>query len=454
MQAVRPSPVARVRRAFALAAGLCAVSLPVEASAPGQPAPPEVSDYVLAHATIIDGEGGTPFAGSVRIHAGRIARVCRVDERCGGAAIRTVDLAGRFLLPGLIDSHVHLATDPQGSDRDAVARLEPAFRLGITSVRDMAGDARALQQLAANAEDGARPVPRISFTALFAGPTFFADPRTRAASVGFAPGGAPWQRAVPGDVSPAALRDMVAAARSTGAAAIKLYADLDGPTAARIAAEAHRQGLRVWSHAATFPARPGELAAGGADSLSHSLLVAYELADSMPESYHRRQVPLALPADALADPRLLTLLATMRSRGIVLDSTLDVARRFEGARPASAGFAVPADVAAFAYRFTRLALDRGIVVSAGSDSRMTAADALHLELEVMVRNADFTPLEAITAATRGGAAALGRSGELGTIRRGRIADLVVVRRDPTADIGALREVDMVVKGGVIHRVGG
>ena len=452
MRKTAASLLDRAGRRMAAAGLAVALSLggAVAASGEARPAADPSTDLLLANATIVDGRGGAPFAGSVLVRGGRIARVCPAPRRCAPEGTRTIDLTGRFLIPGLIDSHVHVATDPQGGDRDAPARLAAAFRLGVTSVRDMAGDARALAALAARAETADQPVPRLSYAALFGGPAFFEDPRTRTASVGFAAGQAPWQRAVTASTGPAELRDMVAAARASGAGAIKLYADLDGPTAARIVAEAHRQHLRVWSHAATFPARPGELAAAGVDSLSHSLLLGYEVAPAMPESYHRRGAPLELSAASVDDPRILALLRTMRERGIVLDATLDVARRLEGAPPGAAGFAAPAAAAQWAYAVTRRALAAGITVSAGSDSRLNLPDALHVELEVLVRNGGLTPMQALVAATSGGAAALGRARELGTIERGRIADLVVLRADPTRDIRAVREVELVIKGGAVH----
>ena len=449
-------PISRQGRARRAAlAPVFALLLPLAGNSLLPPARAQIAapaEYVLANATIIDGRGGAPFIGSLLVRDGRIARLCRAVRRCARPGVRTIDLTGRFLIPGLIDSHVHVATDPQGGDRDAATRLQAAFRLGVTSVRDMAGDARALRALADGAEAGARPVPRLVYAAVFGGPTFFSDPRTRTASAGFEPGEAPWQRAVTSAISAPELRERVAAARATGAAAIKLYADLDGIIAARIVAEAHRQRLQVWSHGATFPARPSELAAAGVDSLSHSLLLGYELAGTMPESYHHRQVPLELAPAAVNDPRILALLRTMRDRGIVLDATLDVARRLEGARPGASGFASPAAAASWAYRVTRLALATGVTVSAGSDSRMSSPDSLHGELEVLVRNAGFTPMQALVAATRGAARAMGREHELGTIERGKLADLVVLRRDPTRDIRAVRDVDIVIKGGVLHEV--
>ena len=64
----------------------------------------------------------------------------------------------------------------------------------------------------------------------------------------------------------------------------------------------------------------------------------------------------------------------------------------------------------------------------------------------------FSPLEAITAATRHGALALGVEADYGTVEPGKVADLVVVHGHPQADIRRLRDVTHVIKMGQVHRV--
>jgi imidazolonepropionase-like amidohydrolase len=139
----------------------------------------------------------------------------------------------------------------------------------------------------------------------------------------------------------------------------------------------------------------------------------------------------------------------MRARGIVLDATLSVGRGLARARPGAAGFADPAAAVRWSHEAIRAAAAAGVTISAGSDTGMNAPDALHAELALLIE-AGLTPMQAIVAATQGGARALGRADELGTIQPGRLADLVVLRRDPTADIEALRDVALVIKSGTVH----
>ncbi len=74
--------------------------------------------------------------------------------------------------------------------------------------------------------------------------------------------------------------------------------------------------------------------------------------------------------------------------------------------------------------------------------------AVYLEMEAL-QEAGLTPLEVLTAATRNGALAMGREGDLGTVERGKLADLVVLDADPTADIRNARRVALVVRGGEV-----
>ena len=67
-----------------------------------------------------------------------------------------------------------------------------------------------------------------------------------------------------------------------------------------------------------------------------------------------------------------------------------------------------------------------------------------------MQRAGLTPSEVLTAATRGGAAAMGRAKDLGTIEKGKLADLLVVAADPRADIANLRRLRWVVRGGVVR----
>jgi hypothetical protein len=94
---------------------------------------------------------------------------------------------------------------------------------GVTAVRCMGDDARALAELARAARLHEIPGPDIYYAALFAGPEFFKDPRIAASTQGTAPGKTPWMQAIDDQTD---LATAVTLARGTGAIAIKIYANL------------------------------------------------------------------------------------------------------------------------------------------------------------------------------------------------------------------------------------
>jgi imidazolonepropionase-like amidohydrolase len=427
-----------------LASFALAFSVVAFAEAPFAPAHPG-ERVVYRGATLIDGTGGPAQPDMAVITNGPRIEAALPVARLTPAAIgtaRIVDLAGRWLLPGLIDSHQHLATPP--NRRRAEARLRRDLYSGITATRIMADDLRSIAELDRAVRAGEIAGPDLFYAALVAGPGFFSDPRTQAVSFGYRPGEAPWAQAIgPGTNLPLAI----ARARGTGAAALKIYADLPPGLVRRLAAEAHRQGLLVWAHFMVFPTTPAEVLAANADTVSHTCYGAYQAMARRPSSY-RGRFPVDAALFAQGDnPAMAALFRTMRERGTLLDATLRVYR--EGERRATA--ARPAhctlDLAA---RLTAQARRAGVLVSAGTDGD-TAADApypaLFEEMELLVARAGFTPLEAIRAATGIGAMTMGQGADLGAIAPGRRADMVVLERNPLADIANMRSVLLIVKNG-------
>jgi hypothetical protein len=355
---------------------------------------------------------------------------------------RIVDLSGRFLLPGLIDSHQHIATPP--NRRRAEALLRRDLYSGITATRIMADDLRSIAELDRAARAGEIPGPDLYYAALVAGPGFFSDPRTQAVSFGYRSGEAPWAQAIDArtDISLA-----IARARGTGAAALKIYADLAPELVRSLATEAHRQGLLVWAHFMVFPTTPAEVLAANPDVISHTCYGAYQAMARRPASYRERFPVDASPFAHGDNPAMAGLFRTMRERGILLDATLRVYR--EGERRATP--AHPANCTLdLAARLTAQARRAGVLISTGTDGD-TAANtpypALFEEMELLVGRAGFTPLEAIRAATRIGAMTMAQGQSRGLIAAGHLADMVVLERDPAADISNMRSVLFTVKNG-------
>lgn len=400
----------------------------------------------LTGATVIDGTGAEPRPGmTVVIRDGRIAAVHPdgAEPLPAGAQVR--DLTGRWILPGLIDAHVHLATDPSDGDRRdrTERRLRNALLGGVVAVRDMGGDGRALNLLARDAAVGDIIAPVVRYSAILAGPEFFADPRVRASSAGVEIGTAAWARSIDSKTD---LRQAMIEARGAGVTGVKLYAALDGSTAAKISREAKRQGLKVWSHVTLLPARPTELAAAGVEVLSHAPLLAWAAVAELPAYTSRAQIDTGIGPE---HPAVSDALVRMRTRGVILEPTLWVYHIGAGVRDT----AEARRRSDRARDFTRAAHRAGVRVAAGTDFIGTDVEGdlpnLHEELVLLVQ-AGLSPSEALVSATRINAELLGLEATHGTVSVGKAADLLVLEADPLADIRNTRQISFVVHRGVVR----
>ena len=397
----------------------------------------------LTGLTVWDGTGAPARPRTtVLLHGERIARVFADGSQALPAGARVQALDGKYAIPGLMDSHVHVGSDVSGEDSRVRAdrRLCRALLGGVTAVRDMAGDTRALGSMQRDAKVGDVASPDIYFASLWAGPAFFADPRTAQASAGEVPGSMPGMRAVDSTTD---LRQAVAEARGTGATAIKLYAALSPALVAAAAAEAHRQGLLVWAHAAMQEVTPLQMTTAGVDVISHATLVARQLG---PEGYNALVKDSVAPVRGRFDtPVFDSLFAEMRRRGTILDPTLYIYSMDDRKK-----------LAPMAAEIVRRAHQLGVSLVAGTDS-LGSGDAgawlppnVHQELRLLVQEGGLTPADALAAATRNAARAVGAEGDRGTIEGGKLADLVILDADPLANIGNSTAIHEVVKRGAIY----
>jgi imidazolonepropionase-like amidohydrolase len=400
---------------------------------------------VYRHAALIDGTGAPLRADMAVVTDGeRIAAVlpdrALTPARLAGA--EQVDLSGRYLLPGLIDSHQHLATPP---DRPAAeASLRRDLYSGVTAVRDMADDLRQVGDLARAAHVGEIPSPDIYYAALMAGPSFFEDARTQAAALGADAGHVPWMQAIDDRTD---LPLAVAMARGTSASAIKIYANLPGRLVAAITAEAHRQHILVWAHGMVFPATPEEVVGAGVDTVSHTCYLAYQAMAKRPDSYQHR-FPVDYPLFTQDNPAMHALFTEMHRRGTILDATLRVYQGVEaGARQAGN---TPQCTVALAAKLTNQAWRAGVLISAGTDGeteRNQPWPAVFDEFELLAGPAGLPPADVIRAATLTGAMAMGQQKEMGSIEPGKLANMAVLARNPLEDVHNFRSVVLTVKRG-------
>lgn len=423
---------------------LLASSILSIAAAPFEP-PHAGSRTIYRHASLIDGTGrGLEPDTAVVTDGERIAEIT-ADKKLTAKQLseaHEVDLTGKFLIPGLIDTHQHLATPPDR--KEAEARLKRDLYSGITATRDMADDLRQVADLSRAARVGEIASPDIAYAALMAGPSFFDDPRTQAIAAGAVAGQVPWEQAI--DVK-TDLVLAVARAKGTFATAVKIYANLPSTLVASITREAHRQGLRVWAHGMVFPATPLEVVDAGADTVSHSCYLAYEAMPVRPDAYQHR-FPIDASLFERDNPVMRRLFDDMAQRGTILDATLHVYRTIEDT--ARKQKKPPLCTVALAGRITNQAYRAGVPISSGTDGDTPLADAfpsLFDELELLHDVAQLPPMGVLKAATITAARAIAAERDMGSIETGKLANFVVLSKNPLQDVRNFRSVILTVKRG-------
>jgi imidazolonepropionase-like amidohydrolase len=423
MQKAKPAPCVSILMVF-LAAGALAAT-------PPQPTKP----VVYLGATLIDGTGSPARQNMAIVTQNDRIIAVRPAEGFDRAGQQIVDVRNKFIVPGLVNSHVHVAT--LAEPKVAKAYLRRELYSGVTTVRDMAGDVRLIAELKREAYFNEIASPDIYFVALMAGPSFFVDPRTHEAARGLVAGQVPWMQAITPTTD---LKLAVAEAHGTGATAIKIYADLPASLVSAITAEAHRQHMQVWAHAAVFPAIPSEVVDAGVDVISHACLLGFEVSNPVVPSREAR-IPVDSAKVLQPSAKLDALFADIKRRGTILDATLF---------PFDA-YPFPICPPDTSVHLAREAFKAGIPISAGTDDDADWKDpdsALDTELDLLVAKLGMSPAQAIHSATLIGARAAGAEKEVGTIEPGKLANLVILDKDPLKNIANMRSVHMVVKRGV------
>ena len=407
--------------------------------------------YALKDVSVIDGMSDKPMHHyTVIIRNNLIEAVGPSKEIPIPDSAVVFNYSGKYLIPGLIDAHVHLATEPTIDDSRIRAEkdLKDMLLSGITTVRDMAGDARALASLSRDAGLGSIISPDIYYSALMAGPTFFDDPRTHQSSQGGVAGKMPYMQAVSDSTD---IVVAVAEAKGTGATAIKLYSEISSELATKITKEAHHQHMLVWSHFNLQQASAMDVVNAGVDAVSHAAMVAGFSSRNVPQEFLKPGLTSSYWDSVFKSRSFSNLINAMKSNKTILDATVLTYKEAgaDTSMPEKRRLAWQASYE-IGKRFTRLAKENGIVICTGTD--LDEKKFVQREMKILVNECSFTPMQAIISATRNGAFVIGLENMRGTIQKGKIADLVLLSANPAQDINNIDKVELVIKNGKLFNV--
>jgi imidazolonepropionase-like amidohydrolase len=407
----------------------------------------------FVHAKLFDSENAVVRSNyTVIVNGPKIVAVGEDGKTEVPAGAEVVDAAGKMLMPGLWDMHVHLF------DNDGVLQMAA----GVTTVRDMANDTEQLMARQRRFDDGSEIGPRVLRAGFidgrgpYAGPTkVFADNEQEA------------QAAV----------DNYA---KLGYVQIKVYSSLKPELVPKIAKMAHDHGMRISGHVPAFMTAE-QFVKDGVDEIQHMNFIFLNF---MYDRVKDTRTPARFTEVAAhgaevnpASPEVKAFIQLLHDRKIDLDPTLNV---FEGMftdRPgtASATYAgvadrMPAQIRrGFFYgglevpngmdqryrdsftqmlKMTKALYDAGIPIVAGTDA--LAGFALHRELE-LYEQAGIPAPKVLQLATFGAAQIMKRDAELGSIAPGKLADMILIDGDPANHVSDIRKVQTIVKNGVVYQ---
>ncbi|MEP6679868.1 MAG: amidohydrolase family protein [Chloroflexota bacterium] len=375
---------------------------------------------LFAGGLLFDGTGADPAIADITVEDGRVVEIGR-----GLDGDEQVDLAGKAVLPGLFDCHVHVVFSTIDELQNihtpfsyrfyqAEQNLKATLRTGITTVRDAGGADLGVKQAQA---DGLIAGPRMQISLRMISQTGgHGDPWTVSGSDVEA---FPSHPGIPDTTvdGPEEMRQVVRSLIRQGADVIKVatsggvLSPRDNPRHAHfrpdelemLVHEATAAGIWVMAHAqATDGIKNGIRA--GIRSIEHGIFLDDEAIDMM------------LQRGTWLVPTLVAPQGVIRAAD-------------EGAAIPELALAKAREVVSIHRDAFRRAVAAGVKVAMGTDSGVTPHGRNLEELQLMVEGG-MTPTQALVATTRSAAELMGLEGDLGTLEEGKRADLVIVDGDP------------------------
>ncbi len=447
--------------------------------------------------TVIDGNGGAPIRDAAIVVSGE--RITAIGPRASvtiPAGANRIDAAGQWIIPGLIDTNVHLSLYGGQNERyETLVRYQPRFddivleaaqidlSYGITTVRDSYGALVPLTRVRDRINRGDVPGARIlaagnilgwsgpysfSFSRVMGPLTLFQEQMNDFIAQG---GGEELMNMTPDE-----LRSAISAYVDRGPDFLKYggtshfseptFIGFSAAAQKAIVDEGHRRGRFVETHSTSIEGLRESLAAG-IDGIQHpELLDGRDLPGDIIATITARNVICSMLMSTITGPAWQRHL---KSREDALKKAADAAK--DAKTPAREQTTAEKRKAAAdagddleSRRKNAIALIKsGAIVTPGTDSYWAAAPELTrtpkvpdqdhgrgtiLAIEGFVE-LGMTPAQAIVAGTKHGAIAARGQRDFGTLEAGKFADLVILAADPLADIHNIEKVATVMKGGAI-----
>jgi imidazolonepropionase-like amidohydrolase len=384
----------------------------------------------IVGARVIDGTGAPAHVETVVLQGDRILAVSSNAEIPSDA--RIVDATGQTLMPGLFDLHTHLNASATDAVDDLGKSLKAYLLCGVTSVNDYSVYGEMLAPLRALQSSGVLVGPQVKFAIRFGTPeghgTEFGwgDYFTQLVSTP-AQAHAAMKRILP--YKPDVIKAFTDGWRYGRADDLT---SMNLATLSAIVEDAHRAGIKVFTHTVTL--NGAKIAArAGVDVLAHG--VGDAPVDDELISLLKKSGTGYVSTLATFEPQTAH---TLSSRLITLLSPGDrqyALRAAEKDRGASANSPVMRRWQFLQENIRRLAA-AGIPIGVGTDAGVSGTyhgwSTLH-EMELLVASG-LTPMQAITAGTATSARLAGESTNRGTIEAGKIADIVLVKGSPDRNI--------------------
>lgn len=394
----------------------------------------------LVGATVVDIHGDQPIEDAVvLVENERIVALGAAGEVEVPADAEVVDVNGLWLIPGMMNMHVHLglilpgkmeAELAQESEAALALRMANAARgalqAGVTTIR-----------LPGEHAHGDIAVKRAIERGDFAGPRIFSAGESLAITGGHGSEAGKTYADGPYELVKKARQEI-----SRGASWVKILISggiaTDGGGIAQplmtpeeinaVVDAAHRFGARVAAHSGSSAATEVAVEAG-VDSIEHGYFLDRKILRKM-----KQRGTWLVPTIVVSQPATEPFFTRIGSPDWYLERRNSVGKEH--------------------WAMLETAIEEGVNIALGTDQLPqepndgTTATAREAQYYV---EAGMTPLQALRAATIEPARMLGADGETGSLEVGKYADIVAVSADPTEDIRALRDIRLVMKGGVIYR---